>query len=309
MKRICIIICAIMIFSCQSYSHKDIYVSDGEDVVQEKPSDDDAEATVSASDKIPVVELGLIKKEVQEETPAGTPIAQVMLANQESLQEPSSNAIQNSLVVYNYYPNYMYRVYTSPQRVTVVRMKKGEEIIGNLVSGDTANWIIAVSADKERSIIYIKPVREKISTNLVINTNQRSYYLVLKSLEETYMVSVEWQYPMDMIAEKKQKENALDIPVNIEKLYFGYEIIARKKNISWIPIKVFDDETKTFIQFKDKLNIPESPALFAIDKGKASLINYRVIDDYFVVDRVLYNAELRIGNKRRETIKIVRMKK
>ena len=51
----------------------------------------------------------------------------------------------------------------------------------------------------------------------------------------------------------------------------------------------------------------EAPALFVIGRdGKSQLVNYRMSGDYYVVDRLFARAELRLGEKRQDVVKIAR---
>jgi type IV secretion system protein VirB9 len=67
---------------------------------------------------------------------------------------------------------------------------------------------------------------------------------------------------------------------------------------------VFDDGLKTYIQMADGMKAGEAPALFIKDDGQVNLVNYRVKDNYYVVDRIFNQAELRNGVK--ETVVITR---
>ena len=72
-------------------------------------------------------------------------------------------------------------------------------------------------------------------------------------------------------------------------------------------MKVFDDGRKTFIQFPEEMLSREAPVLFVIGEGgNVQLVNYRVKDDYYIVDRLFRKAELRAG---REGNVVVRIKK
>jgi type IV secretion system protein VirB9 len=50
--------------------------------------------------------------------------------------------------------------------------------------------------------ILVKPTRPDLVTNLVINTDRRTYHLELRSAEKTYMASVSWAYPQDQLIVK-----------------------------------------------------------------------------------------------------------
>ena len=75
----------------------------------------------------------------------------------------------------------------------------------------------------------------------------------------------------------------------------------------WRPDRVFDDGRKVYIQFPARLDQGEAPALFVIGRdGKSQLVNYRMSGDYYVVDRLFARAELRLGEKRQDVVKIAR---
>ncbi len=63
----------------------------------------------------------------------------------------------------------------------------------------------AARAPTKKVHILVKPTRPELMTNLVINTDRRTYLLELRSTEKTYMASVSWQYPEDqLIALRRQ---------------------------------------------------------------------------------------------------------
>jgi type IV secretory pathway VirB9-like protein len=76
---------------------------------------------------------------------------------------------------------------------------------------------------------------------------------------------------------------------------------------AWMPERVFDDGHKTYIQFAPDLGTTEAPPLFVIGENKqAELVNYRVQGRYYVVDRLITAAELRLGTKEQQIVRIER---
>ena len=66
----------------------------------------------------------------------------------------------------------------------------------------------------------------------------------------------------------------------------------------WSPVRVFDDGSKTFIQFPPGLASSEAPALFIVSfQGNTQLVNYRVQGDYYIVDRLFDEAQLIVGEQ------------
>ena len=72
-------------------------------------------------------------------------------------------------------------------------------------------------------------------------------------------------------------------------------------------LRVFDDGTKTYIQFPVNMAATEAPPLFLVGSGgKAELVNYRYLNGYYIVDRLIDVAELRIGEKPQSVVRITR---
>ena len=94
----------------------------------------------------------------------------------------------------------------------------------------------------------------------------------------------------------------------IDQLHFGYRVEARKgKAPRWQPLRVFDDGTKTYIQFPVNMVSTDAPPLFLVGPhDSAELVNYRYINGYYVVDRLIDVAELRIGEAPQSVVRISR---
>jgi len=90
---------------------------------------------------------------------------------------------------------------------------------------------------------------------------------------------------------------------------FNYKIQEKSGffggSYSWTPKMVFDDGTKTYIQMADTMSSGEAPALFVSDGKEVTLVNYRVKKNYYIVDRLFAQAEMRNGLKEIVVIKKV----
>ena len=83
--------------------------------------------------------------------------------------------------------------------------------------------------------------------------------------------------------------------------------IVRSRKPSWQPIRVFDDGLKTYIQFPTNMAATEAPPLFLIGADKqVQLVNYRYLNGYYIVDRLIDVAELRLGEKNQTVVRITR---
>lgn len=94
-------------------------------------------------------------------------------------------------------------------------------------------------------------------------------------------------------------------PVAVERLNFNYGIEGDTP--AWRPVRAFDDGAQVFIEFPPELESTEAPPLFVIGaSGKPELVNYRKRGRYYVVDRLFGAAELRLGGKRQQVVRITR---
>ena len=224
-----------------------------------------------------------------------------------SRQKPELNRFSNAITVYDYTPGRIYQIYTSPLRVTMISFEKGEKIIAPPQGGDTARWQLTTinSGNNSGQHIIIKPYRDGLTNNLIISTNKgRTYFLELISLKQTYMTAVNWNYPNQHINIDIKPVKTI---AKANKIHTNYKI----KNVSgkpiWKPTEVYDNGCKTFIKFSDKVQQHEFPVLFiATKETKSQLVNYRVKNNQMIVDRLFKSAELRLGLKKPEIIRIIR---
>jgi P-type conjugative transfer protein TrbG len=175
------------------------------------------------------------------------------------------------------------------------------------IVGDTESG----SGPEKRIHILIKPTRPDLMSNLVINTDRRTYHLELRSDEKTYMASVSWAYPQDQLIalrhENAMAEAAAPVAtgVDINALNFRYRIEGDTP--PWRPLRAFDDGRQVFIEFPPGIRRGEMPPLWVIgSEGGGELVNYRVRDHHMIVDRLFAAAELRLGGDHQKIVRIVR---
>ena len=76
---------------------------------------------------------------------------------------------------------------------------------------------------------------------------------------------------------------------------------------AWRPLRAFDDGRQTFIEFPASVGVGEAPPLFVVgDRGDAQLVNYRYLGGYYVVDRLIDVAELRLGEGKQTVVRNTR---
>lgn len=239
------------------------------------------------------------------------PETQVGAANDAARVQPEDAGFQNAIQLYAYSEGALFQIYTKPGQVTDIALQEGERLVGPgpVAAGDTVRWMIGDTPSgagaTQRVHILVKPTRPDITTNLVINTDRRTYHLELRANPRVYMASVSWSYPEDeLIALRQSEAEAMrTAPIadgfTIENLNFDYRISGDKPD--WRPLRVFDDGQRTLVEFPPDIAQGEMPPFFVIgEEGDAELVNYRVNGRYLIVDRLFHKAELRLGAGRRQ---------
>ena len=249
---------------------------------------------------------------------AADPTVRVNKANAAARVQPVRDGFINAVQVYPFSGGALYQVYTAPGEITDVALQDGEQLVssGPVAAGDTVRWIIGdtesgVGATKKVHIL-VKPTRSDLVTNLIINTDRRTYLLELRSTEKTYMASVSWQYPEDqLIALRRQNveaQAAAPIAAGVDLAAINFRYAIQGDNPAWRPLRAFDDGQKVYIEFPSGIAQGEMPPLFVIGPaGGSELVNYRVSRNYYIIDRLFAAAELRLGDKDSERrVRIVR---
>ena len=236
------------------------------------------------------------------------PKKRVAQANEAARMQPVRNGFINAVQVYPFVLGALYQVYAAPGQVTDIALQEGEQLVGPgpVAAGDTVRWIIGdtVSGSGQAAQVHIlvKPTRPDLQTNLVINTNLRTYHMELRSTERTYMASVSWQYPQDqLIALRRQNAQAeatqpVATGVDLANVNFRYAIDGDRA--PWRPVRAFDDGRQVFIEFPRGVAQGEMPPLFVVgpEGNTSELVNYRVRGRHMIVDRLFAAAELRFGS-------------
>jgi type IV secretion system protein VirB9 len=239
------------------------------------------------------------------------PRTRVEQANDAARIQPRGDGFINAIQKYAWSDGALYQVYSAPGQITDIALQPGERLIGPgpVAAGDTVRWIIGDTISgtgaTEQVHILIKPTRANLKTNMLINTDRRTYYLELNANLSTYMASVSWTYPQDELIAIRGRARAAEeaapvaTGIAIPNLSFGYRISGDKPD--WRPVRVFDDGVRTFIEFPESVSRGEMPPVFVIGaNGEGELVNYRVAGRHIIVDRMFAEAELRMGDKRSE---------
>lgn len=242
-------------------------------------------------------------------------IARVAAANRTALREPSGGGYLGALQVYPFEEGMLYRVYSAPERVTDIALQPGETVI-SVAAGDTVRWTVGDTAsgsgEGERTHLLVKPFSAGLETNLVIMTDRRVYRLQLTSTAANAMAAIAWTYPQDALIALRRRQEAAEAArpvaggITLEALNFDYRITGDAP--AWRPLRAFDDGRQTYIEFAPGIARGEAPPLFLLGpEGEAQLVNYRMNGRYYVVDRLFGAAELRLGAKPQQVVRITRL--
>jgi type IV secretion system protein VirB9 len=256
--------------------------------------------------------------------PAGA-LASIAAANAAARDWPRSGAYLNSALIYDYEPGRLYTIRTSPRFLTTITLRPGEKLIAK-AAGDTVRWVLGETVegvgDQARVVVLVKPVQAGLRTNIVLTTDQRTYLIDAVSGDgDVYTSLLAWNYPFDQARELAESTarassqaqvaaaSSVDTGLAVDRLNFHYRVeTTHGRSPHWQPLRVFDDGSKTYVEFPADLGTSEAPPLFLVgEKGEAELVNYRVRGVYYVVDRLLDVAELRLGDKSQTVVRITRL--
>ncbi len=237
----------------------------------------------------------------------------VQYANHKAQRQPNTHGFTNAIMTYNFSPGALYQVYTAPLDITDLEFAPNERIV-SVAAGDTLRWQVSKTYSGEdadyREHILIKPTASGLTNSLVVTTDQRTYHFQLHSTPDTYMAVVDWRYPKERVKKKvsviktqSQMLNAL----NVKSLHFDYQIALKSgPRPGWVPLRVFDDGSKTYIQFP--AGMQSAPLLYIGHSPNSDrIVNYRVEGNYYVIDSVVDNAQLRLGQTAISVVQITRI--
>jgi len=146
---------------------------------------------------------------------------------------------------------------------------------------------------------------------MVITTDRRAYHLALASTDKTAMAAISCTYPQDALLAIKRRNTEAEVarPIaagfDLTGLHFRYAISGDAP--AWRPVRAWDDGNKVYIEFPARLDQGEAPPLFVVGPtGENQRVNYRVSGNFYIVDRLFAAAELRLGEKPQQVVRITR---
>jgi type IV secretion system protein VirB9 len=183
---------------------------------------------------------------------------------------------------------------------SMIEFGQGESI-ENVAVGDSAAW--QVTPNKRANLLFLKPLMGKARTNMTVVTDQRVYLfdLSVASSGNTPMYNLRFTYGAKPAAQPQQR---IAYPSLLASAPTTAPAVAHPKlNYDWkrkgdkeiLPARYYDDGRALYLQWKAGAAMP---ALYERDeKGRESLINYRLQGQFIVVDQMPETLVMRLGKK------------
>lgn len=235
------------------------------------------------------------------------PVQVIENSKEEATETASGGKFINAITEYEYRDGKIYKIYCAPGRATDLIFGEGESFaLEDIGDGDTLDqrWktpLISFSGagGERRQHLFLKPTKTGLEKNMIIPTNKRVYYLEIKSYSKTFQTAVRWLYPdeeyqkkLARIEEEKEREDDIK-KLDLDKMNFSYELDGKA---SWRPESVYDDGSKTYIKFSEKIKKSELPPLFLESEDqKTQLVNFRYKSNHYIVDRLIDVAILKFN--------------
>ncbi len=196
------------------------------------------------------------------------------------------------LVCFTYDAETTYTILAIPGVPTDIQLAPGEKITG-FALGDTIQWVV----EELPGHLFIKPIKPELFTAGTLVTDRRVYQLVFRSttLQGHWMQKVSWREastpqttaPVGAVGAESGKGPDVLPPAT---RHCDYDI---EGEADFRPLSVCDDGRFTWIQ----MSSPQAlPALFRVDDKEAVLVNYIIQGNYFMVQRLMPEILLKLGN-------------
>lgn len=156
------------------------------------------------------------------------------------------------------------------------------EVVRGVAIGDSVRWKREIDNSGEPSTthVLIKPIQAGLSTNLVIDTNRRTYYVDLISSKVGFATRIGFYNYYDPVAVAAGGAEASPTPIpelpvmDVAGFKYGYRIEGVQ---AFRPVRAYNDGQHTFLELP--ASMPEAPVAKMINaQGGLETLNYRVKD-------------------------------
>ncbi len=218
------------------------------------------------------------------------------LANNMAIIYPEPLAHNDKIAAFVYKPDVIYKYVGTYEYQAHITLESGEKA-STIAMGNSSGWEIVNNGNR----IFLRPLNKYAKTNMTLITNRRIYQFLLdaktvKSMDDpSVFFETRFIYPDDIDSGFKVLDKQAGSQIDFsepDKYNFNYSF-SGPSNIA--PVKIFDDDLFTYFEFP-KQNA-EIPAIFYVDSdGYEGLVNYRVQDNYIIVERIADLFTLRHGS-------------
>ena len=220
--------------------------------------------------------------------------------------------------IFDYDENYQYPVYTRQLAMTTIILNSDEKMSEGSAPylSDTERWEITgdvwETEEGSRQIIMVKPTALNLETNMLVMTDKRIYHFVLYSTAKEYQPMIKFRYPKEkkFITENTRKpvlKSVSSVYENLDPDLVSFNYLIKvpffSRKIDWIPEKVYDDGSHTYILLPEVVLQKEFPAVWENDDH---ILTYEVDPEHhnlIIINKLIEEVTLGIGKKKIRIIK------
>lgn len=205
--------------------------------------------------------------------------------------DPRPSGSDPRIQMIDYQPDQVFRIQAA-QGYQVTLQLGPDERIENVAVGDSTAWQVA--ANNRGDLLFVKSVREGVTTNLTVATDVRIYTFELAPLHDgapnmAYMIR--FNYPAEA-----------ETPRDDEQLAAGTGRYRLSGARALRPAAISDDGTRTYIDWPEDRMLP---AVFTIDaQGREALANGHMRGRLYVIDSVVERLIFRIDGSIARAVRI-----
>ena len=205
--------------------------------------------------------------------------------------------------VYTYNQYKQFEINTKVGYITDIQLRPNE-VLQKIATGNSTQWSVDHDIVGGIQHVYIKPLASNLKTNFVINTDKRSYRLLLHSSNEVEY-SVAFIFPIEDEADykneqarlllEKTKQESKEKELANRTLSINYKV-KENHNVpsEFLPKYVYDDGIKTYIELPTNVqdNFPTVYSYDKFQKKKIQLVNYRLKGNVLEIDKIMPSIKL-----------------
>ncbi|WP_051940676.1 P-type conjugative transfer protein VirB9 [Stenoxybacter acetivorans] len=219
---------------------------------------------------------------------------------------PQSAGKDSRVQVVEYHPDQVYRIRGKIGSASMVQLEAGETVSGDnalLGMGDAEAWKVAVQGNN----IIFKPTVSRPETNLIIQSNKRTYVFALSLLGKTKQAPtylLRFAYPDSVQAARNQEAErtakAIETLTNNGANNPTYQYAVMRNLDYWAygdkslaPTSAWDNGRFTYFRFDNAKDLPT--VYRVLPDGTEVLVNVHIDKDTVVVHEIAAQFILRLG--------------